>query len=85
MKKALSLSNFIFNKIKIYLTGSIYFIYIFTLSSCATLLRVNSTITPINTGLKTVYTFDVYADNSTIHSLFSGLDKQFQKTYINLY
>jgi hypothetical protein len=67
----------------VYLTRSIFFIFFCLLSSCATILPVNTTQKNLNTGLKTVHTFDVYAENSTIHSLFSGLDKQSQKLTLN--
>ncbi len=65
------------------LTRSLYFVFLLFLSSCTTIKPLQTTQKVLNSGLKTVYTFDVYSENSTIHSLFSGLDKQSQKLRLN--
>lgn len=65
------------------ITRSIYSICLCLLSSCASIAPVNTTQTQLNTGLKTVHTFDVYVENNTIHSLFSGLDKNSKELTLN--
>ena len=49
------------------------------LSSCAVLTHKTPSQKVIQTGLKTVHTLDVYAEKSTIHALFSGIDSNAQK------
>lgn len=44
------------------------------LISCASLQPLNKTHKLSKAGLKTIHTLDVYAENDTIHALFSGID-----------
>ncbi len=59
---------------------SIFFILaLMTLPSCALLNHKTSVQKEIQLGLKTVYTIDVYSEQNTIHTLFSGIDSHSNK------
>ncbi|MCK5829265.1 MAG: exo-alpha-sialidase [Methylococcales bacterium] len=62
-----------------------FFIVLF-LSSCSQIKHAKTIQNFADTGLQTIHTLDVFAENNSIHALFSGTDKKSQHIvlqYIN--
>lgn len=83
MKKAFILFLPSFPAMNSFFKTSFFFISLCLLSACASTIKDTSTQKNLDTGLRSVNTFDIYVDNATIHALFSGKEKQSQELAVN--